>query len=97
MVRLDRQHCARLCSTHTIITFAASYARACFLTGQSNMEDPMLTQINSTEECERANSFPTIRLFTVNDGVCAALSYSCGVLTAKSFWHHSSHSQCCVM
>ena len=27
----------------------------------------MLTQINSTEECERANSFPTIRLFTVND------------------------------
>jgi hypothetical protein len=31
------------------------------------MEDPMLTQINSTGECERANSFPTIRLFTVND------------------------------
>ena len=27
----------------------------------------MLTQINATEECERANSFPTIRLFTVND------------------------------
>ena len=27
----------------------------------------MLTQINSTEECERANSYPTIRLFTVND------------------------------
>ena len=38
-----------------------------FCSGQSNMEDPMLTQINSTQECERANSFPTIRLFTVND------------------------------
>ena len=38
-----------------------------FCSGQSNMEDPMLTQINATEECERANSFPTIRLFTVGD------------------------------
>jgi sialate O-acetylesterase len=38
-----------------------------FCSGQSNMEDPMLTQINATEECERANGFPTIRLFTVND------------------------------
>ena len=27
----------------------------------------MLTQINATEECERANGFPTIRLFTVGD------------------------------
>jgi sialate O-acetylesterase len=35
--------------------------------GQSNMEDPMLTQINATEECELANGFPTIRLFTVGD------------------------------
>lgn len=41
--------------------------------GQSNMEDPMLTQINATEECEHANSFPTIRLFSVNDGECDAL------------------------
>jgi hypothetical protein len=38
-----------------------------FCSGQSNMEDPMCTQINATEECERANSFPTIRLFTVGD------------------------------
>lgn len=43
------------------------------------MEDPMLTQINSTEECERANSYPTIRLFTVNDGAYVVqLQSACG-------------------
>ena len=48
------------------ITFASSagdhglledvlFGEVYFCSGQSNMEDPMLTQINSTEECERAN------------------------------------------
>ena len=64
-------------TAHTL-TFASSAGDHATLTdvlfgevymcsGQSNMEDPMLTQINSTEECEAANGFPTIRLFTVND------------------------------
>ena len=51
------------CANLTDVLFGEVY----FCSGQSNMEDPMLTQINATEECERANSFPTIRLFTVND------------------------------
>ena len=44
----------------------------------------MLTQINSTEECEHANNFPTIRLFTVNDGACVGSLYSCGAQTVDS-------------
>lgn len=50
-------------ATLTDVLFGEVY----FCSGQSNMEDPMLTQVNATAECERANGFPTIRLFTVND------------------------------